>query len=111
MDPGRAIRSAREAAGLTQAQLAVAAATSQAAVSAYEHGRKQPSVATLARLLAAAGSRLTTVPAHPGARMPSRAEHARVGHQIVEVLGLAEQLPVRHRPTLARARLPRAPRT
>ena len=63
MDVAAAISSARREAGLSQAALAERGGTSQATVSAYENGRKQPSVATLSRLLAAAGSRLTVQPA------------------------------------------------
>ena len=63
MDAASAIRAARRRAGLTQGALAARAGTSQATVSAYESGRKQPSVATLDRLLAAAGSRLPVEPA------------------------------------------------
>jgi transcriptional regulator with XRE-family HTH domain len=53
MDPATELRAARERAGVTQADLARRAGTSQATVSAYEAGRKQPSVQTLDRLLAA----------------------------------------------------------
>ena len=49
------IRIARRQAGLTQAVLASRAGTSQAAMSAYESGRRSPSVDTLCRILAAAG--------------------------------------------------------
>lgn len=49
------IRMARRDAGLTQVELAKRAKTSQAAVSAYESGRRSPSVETLCRILAAAG--------------------------------------------------------
>lgn len=49
------IRIARREAGLSQQQLASRAGTSQAAVSAYESGRRSPSVDTLCRLLDAAG--------------------------------------------------------
>lgn len=52
---GALIQAARVKAGLTQAALAERSATSQPAVSAYEHGRKVPDLATLERLLAAAG--------------------------------------------------------
>lgn len=52
------IRLARRRTGLTQAQLAARAATSQAAISSYESGRRSPSVETLARILAAAGLEL-----------------------------------------------------
>lgn len=46
---------ARRNAGLTQVELADRARTSQAAVSAYESGRRSPSVETLCRILDAAG--------------------------------------------------------
>jgi transcriptional regulator with XRE-family HTH domain len=47
------IRGAREAAGITQAELAGRASTSQPAVAAYESGSRTPSLGTLERLLAA----------------------------------------------------------
>lgn len=46
---------ARRQAKLSQTDLARRAGTSQAAVSAYESGKRSPSVDTLCRLLAAAG--------------------------------------------------------
>lgn len=52
------IRIARRKAGLTQQALARKAATSQAAISSYESGRRSPSVDTLSRILAAAGFEL-----------------------------------------------------
>lgn len=45
----------RLAAGLSQDELAHRAGTSRTAVSAYEHGHKSPSLATVERLLAGAG--------------------------------------------------------
>jgi transcriptional regulator with XRE-family HTH domain len=53
---------ARRHAGLTQEQLAKRARTARTAVSAYEHGRKSPSLDTLERLLAAAGFELDAQP-------------------------------------------------
>jgi transcriptional regulator with XRE-family HTH domain len=96
MDVGATLRSARERAGLTQDELAARAGTSQATVSAYEGGSKQPSVATFSRLLAAAGSRLVVEAAAAPVREPSRAELARAGATLAEVITLAEALPVRH---------------
>lgn len=49
------LRLARDKAQLTQAQLAAQAGVSQQAVSAYETGRKEPTLPTLQALLAAAG--------------------------------------------------------
>src|SRR5258708_9076755 len=96
MDVAVALRDARRAAGLSEAALAARAGTSQATISAYEHGRKAPSVDTLERLLSVAGSRLTVVSTRPQARMPSRAEHARTARGLLDVIALGEALPVRH---------------
>lgn len=96
MNPGREIATARRRSGLSQAQLAARAGTSQATVSAYESGRKEPSVRTLARLLAAAGSRLAVERRAPPLREPSQADLARVERQLLDVIALAEALPVKH---------------
>lgn len=53
------IKESRTAAGLTQAELARRAGTSQPAIAAYEAGDKVPRVATLERLLEATGTSLT----------------------------------------------------
>ena len=62
------IREARRAARLTQAELAGSAGITQSVISAYEHGRREPSFATLQRLIAAAGYTLDAsfVRAEPG---------------------------------------------
>lgn len=49
------IRIARDKAGLTQTELAERAGVSQQAISAYETGRKEPTLPTLQHLVAAAG--------------------------------------------------------
>lgn len=56
----RLIKESRAAAGLTQAELAERAGTSQPTIAAYEAGDKIPNVATLERVLRAAGTNLTT---------------------------------------------------
>lgn len=94
MDVAAEIRRAREQAGLTQAELAARAGTSQAALSAYENGRKQPSVVTLGRVLEAAGARLTV-----------QAALRRNAVIFEDVLDLAEALPTRHEPELRYPRL------
>lgn len=108
MDTGSTLRHARKRAGLTQAELASCAGTSQATLSAYESGSKQPSVATLSRLLAATGARLAVEDASVPLNEPSRAELARAGETLAEVIALAEALPVRHERTLRYPRLDRA---
>jgi len=54
------LREARLRAGLTQRELARRARTSQSVIARIEQGRSDPSTATLARLLAAAGFELRT---------------------------------------------------
>lgn len=53
------LKHARQAAGLSQAALAAKAGTSRTTLSAYEHGRKSPTLETTARILRAAGFALT----------------------------------------------------
>jgi transcriptional regulator with XRE-family HTH domain len=106
MSPAIQIRDARRRAGLTQVELARRARTSQATLSAYETGRKLPSVDTLARLLAATGSRLVVETGRQPVRWPSRAQLAASARSLSDVLGLAEALPVRHDAELRFPRLP-----
>jgi transcriptional regulator with XRE-family HTH domain len=106
MNSGDALRRARTRAGLTQYALARRAGTSQATISAYESGRKQPSVETLDRLLAATGARLAVVPEGEHVLEPTREQLARAGRRLRSVIELAERLPVKHRPTLEFPRLP-----
>ncbi len=63
--PGDLIREARRAAGLTQAQLASRANTTQSAIARLESGRTSPTVANLDRVLRAAGRRLELSTALP----------------------------------------------
>ena len=66
------IRTARRRAGLTQQALADRARTSQAAISAYESGRRSPSVDTLCRILEAAGFEVRMRLASPDTHEPAR---------------------------------------
>ena len=52
---GILLRRARVGAGMSQAELAFRAAVAQSVISAYEAGRRQPSLPTLAKLIDAAG--------------------------------------------------------
>jgi hypothetical protein len=58
MRAGEVLRRVRQVVGLSQRALAERAGTTQSAVAAYESGAKQPSVATLDRIVRAAGLRL-----------------------------------------------------
>ena len=95
MGSSRLIREARTAAGLTQTQLARRSGTSQATLSAYESAERVPSAATLERILAAAGRRLTAVPATRPVHHPNRADLEERGRILCDVLTLAEALPFR----------------
>jgi transcriptional regulator with XRE-family HTH domain len=110
MNTARVLRDARKHAGFTQTELAHRAGTSQATISAYEHGRKTPSVETLGRLLAATGTRLTAAPASTPVVRPTKAQLARAGRTLVDVMLLAEALPTRHAPDLRFPPLTRWPR-
>lgn len=57
-DAGSLLREARTAAGLSQAELASRAGVTQSVISVYEAGRRQPSLPTLAALIAATGHEL-----------------------------------------------------
>jgi hypothetical protein len=105
MEPGALLRAARTRRGLTQAALAASAGTSQPVISAYEHGRRDPTTGTLERLIAAAGERLelrlsSTPPAIPPAA--SKAEHAA---RLLDVLLLADAIPTARRPGATMPRL------
>ena len=52
------LRLARDKTNMTQTDLALQAGVSQQSISAYETGRKEPTLPTLVRLLAAAGSEM-----------------------------------------------------
>ena len=62
MDTAELLERARSDAGLSQEELARRAGTSRPTLSAYEHGRKSPTMATAARLLANAGYELVAQP-------------------------------------------------
>mgnify|MGYP002737844341 FL=1 len=80
VDASALIRQARERAGLTQAQLARAAGTSQPTLAAYETGAKSPSVRSLDRIIRAAGGsldvKLKVAPTAQGELLDELREHA-----------------------------------
>lgn len=98
MTPSELLVQSRRRAGLTQAEVARRARTSQPVISAYEHGRRDPSVTTLRRLLRATGAQLEL-----GASVVARELHATSAldsledraRKLVDVLLLAEAFPYR----------------
>ena len=103
MTPGELIRAVRRRGGLTQADLARRAGTSQPVVSAYEHGRRDPTYTTLRRLVEASGERLSLVatPSDSDVLPPGTVEeHAR---RLLDVLSVADAVPMRRRSRVLRA--------
>ena len=100
MDGAGVARRARERAGLSLRELGRLAGTSHSTLSAYESGAKVPTVATLARIVRAAGFALDLElsPTAVGADRAAR------GRELVEVLELAGLFPARHDPQLGRPR-------
>jgi uncharacterized protein len=84
----------RKTSGFSQTELARRSGLDRSAVSSYERGRRQPSVAALARIAAAAGMDLDLAPASTAAAD----EHS--GRVLAQVLDLAEALPYRPRAEL-----------
>lgn len=91
---GRLIARIRRDSGLSQAELARRSGLQASVLSAYEHGRRQPSVAALARLAAAADLELSLAPA------AERLASEQAGEILAQVLDLAEQIPARPRAEL-----------
>ena len=89
--------------GLTQAALARRAGTSQPVVSAYEHGRRDPTFGTLRRLVEAGGERLVIDARLASAGPPPSADLAEHARRLVDVLLLADAIPTRRRSPVLRA--------
>lgn len=70
---GALLSRARRRCGLSQAELAKRAGTTQSVISVYESGRRQPSLPTLAALVKAAGLQLTVGLAEDGVAVDRRA--------------------------------------
>lgn len=105
MEPAQLLRAARRRHGLSQAALASRAGTSQPVISAYEHGRRDPSTQTLRRLLAAAGERLELRLAPDPPAVPPAPTREAQAERLVDVLLLADAIPHRPRADLAFPRI------
>jgi transcriptional regulator with XRE-family HTH domain len=85
----------RRPTGFSQTELARRSGIDRSVLNAYEHGRRQPSVAALARIAAAAGMELDLT----AARNVAAEEQA--GRVLAQLLELAEALPYKPRDELA----------
>jgi uncharacterized protein len=85
MPDGNAVRELRQAAGLTQQELALRAGVAQPNIAAYETGQRAPSAAMVARLRAAAPPRPSRVVANHRAEILALAREHKAAH--VRVFG------------------------
>jgi transcriptional regulator with XRE-family HTH domain len=85
------IAQVRQTSGLSQAELARRSGLQQSVLSAYEHGRRQPSVAALARIARAGGLELMISP------LSNADALERSGMVLRDVLELAERMPSKPR--------------
>ncbi|HEX4219166.1 MAG TPA: helix-turn-helix transcriptional regulator [Acidimicrobiales bacterium] len=106
MEAGTIIRAVRRRGGLTQAELARRAGTSQPVISAYEHGRRDPTIGTLRKLVEAGGERLEVDAVALGSDLPPPGDAQEHARRLLEVLTLADAIPARPRsPVLTAPRL------
>ena len=92
----RTLRDARRRTGLSLRAAAKRAHTSHSSLSAYEHGRKVPSLDTFSRILKALGFAVR-IELEPRIRERDGMDR---GQELVEVLQLAEQFPARQQPPM-----------
>ncbi len=92
---GDLIAQIRRTSGLSQAELARRSGLQSSVLSAYEHGRRQPSVAALARIAHAAGLELEI------SQLADADALKRSGDILIQVLDLADRLPFKPRGELA----------
>ena len=97
MEPASLIKAVRRRHGLSQAELALRAGTSQPVISAYEHGRRDPGYETLRRIIEAGGERLHLDAAPPSSDLPPPADLREHARRLLDVLSLADAVPARAR--------------
>ena len=102
VEAGELLQRARQRAGLSQADMAARAGTSQPVISAYERGHREPTVPTLRRLVAATGGRLELgVRAVGQSDLPPPVDDEEHGRRLIDVLSLADAVPFRRDGELA----------
>ena len=105
MDPAGLIQAIRRRHGMTQADLARRAHTSQPVISAYEHGRRDPTYLTLRKLVEAAGEQLQIDSISPRSDLLPPGDLKDHARRLLDVLSLADAIPLRRRASVLRAPL------
>jgi uncharacterized protein len=106
VDPAALIKSVRRRRGLSQAELARRAGTSQPVISAYEGGHRDPTYRTLRRLIEAGGDRLQLTATLPTSDLPAAIDDREHADRLADVLSLVDAIPARRRnPVLTAPRL------
>jgi transcriptional regulator with XRE-family HTH domain len=82
---------------MTQAELAAAVGVTQPVVSAYEHGRREPSLPMLGRLVGGAGRTLKIDIAWTDGDLPRPRDVDEHAERLAQVLSLADAIPHRRR--------------
>lgn len=103
MDAATLVQAVRRRQGLTQAELARRAGTSQPVISAYEHGRRDPTYETLRKLVEAGGERLHMDAVPLGADHPPPADFLEHARRLLEVMTLVDAIPIRRRSSVLTA--------
>jgi len=93
MEVGQLLQQIRRRHGLTQAELATRAGTSQPVISAYEHGRRDPTLKTLRKLVEAGGERLSVGALEPSPGPPPCKDVYEHGRRLADVLTLVDAIP------------------
>jgi transcriptional regulator with XRE-family HTH domain len=93
MSAASLLRAARTASGMTQAEFADAVGVQQPVISAYENGRREPSVTTLERLVAGSGQRLRIDLVWSAGDLPPAHGDVEHGERLLQVLSLADAIP------------------
>ena len=87
MDTSALIKEAVGIAGCSRAELARRAGIPQSVLSAYEHGKREPTVSSLNGVLAAAGLELTTK------QKQRTVDEERAERELLDVLSIVDGLP------------------
>jgi transcriptional regulator with XRE-family HTH domain len=93
MEPAALLREVRKRNGLSQAELARRAGTSQPVISAYERGRRDPTYGTLRRLVAASGEQVRLEAGRPASDLPPPADLREHGERLLSLLSLVDAIP------------------